>query len=224
MRAPAYQPLALFSCKQFLGTIRDIHIGRCEMAIEIAQALIRLNMLLLEFLQLFTGHGDLLDEFLLEARERTDEVESLLLQLASSGAEERRAALAKAKQNYPKATTYIDWRKLNEDKTIDAVVVSTTDFTHAPCAVMAMLNGKHVYCEKPLTYSVYEARQVTEAAKKAGVVVGTPEIQSVEDGVSCLAEFAFNQNRLTKITSLARGIVKSVDELLDKLQNEAKVL
>lgn len=66
MRAPAaYQPLALFSCKQFLGTVRGIHIGRREVAIEIAQALIRLNMLLLEFLQLFTGHSDFLDELLL---------------------------------------------------------------------------------------------------------------------------------------------------------------
>lgn len=65
MRVPAYQSLALFSCKQFLGTVRGIHIGRREVAIEIAQALIRLNMLLLEFLQLFTGHSDFPDELLL---------------------------------------------------------------------------------------------------------------------------------------------------------------
>lgn len=50
-----------------------------------------------------------------------------------------------------------------------------------------------------------------ESAAKAGVVVGTPELQPMGDGVSCLAEFAFNQNKLTKITSLARGIVKTVE-------------
>ena len=85
MRAPAYQPLALFCCKQFLGTVRGIHIGRCEMAIEISQALIRLDMLLLEFLQLFTGRGDLLDEFLLSfiefLLERTELITLLLCQI-----------------------------------------------------------------------------------------------------------------------------------------------
>jgi cobalt-zinc-cadmium efflux system membrane fusion protein len=49
------------------------------------------------------------------------------------------------------------------------------------------------------------------SAAKAGVVVGTPGMQPMEDGVSCLAEFAFNQNKLAKITSLARGVVKSVE-------------
>ncbi len=49
------------------------------------------------------------------------------------------------------------------------------------------------------------------SAAKAGVVVGTPDLQPMGDGVSCLAEFAFNQNRLAKITSLARGVVKSVE-------------
>jgi len=50
-----------------------------------------------------------------------------------------------------------------------------------------------------------------KSAAKAGVVVGTPGVQPMADGVSCLAEFAFNQNKLTKITSLARGIVKNVE-------------
>jgi len=50
-----------------------------------------------------------------------------------------------------------------------------------------------------------------ESAAKAGVVMGTPDVQPMGDGVSCLAEFAFNQNKLTKITSLARGVVKSVE-------------
>ena len=49
------------------------------------------------------------------------------------------------------------------------------------------------------------------SAAKAGVVVATPDVQPVDDGVGCFAELAFNQNKLTKITSLARGVVKSVE-------------
>jgi cobalt-zinc-cadmium efflux system membrane fusion protein len=49
------------------------------------------------------------------------------------------------------------------------------------------------------------------SAAKAGVVVATPDVQQVDDGVGCFAELAFNQNKLTKITSLARGVVKSVE-------------
>lgn len=49
------------------------------------------------------------------------------------------------------------------------------------------------------------------SAAKAGVVVGTPEMLPMEDGVSCLAEFAFNQNKLARITSLVRGVIKSVE-------------
>ena len=57
----------------------------------------------------------------------------------------------------------------SKEKDIDAVVVSTPDHTHALAAMMAMQMGKHVYCEKPLTYDIYEARMLTEAARKHGV-------------------------------------------------------
>ena len=53
--------------------------------------------------------------------------------------------------------------------------------------------------------------QSAESAVMAGVVLGTADVQPMGDGVSCLAEFEFNQNKLTKITSLARGVVKSVE-------------
>jgi predicted dehydrogenase len=77
--------------------------------------------------------------------------------------------LAGAAQKYPQAKTYRDWRKLVDQKDIDAVIVSTTDHTHALASVWAMNRGKHVYCEKPLAHSVYEARVVQETYKKTKV-------------------------------------------------------
>jgi predicted dehydrogenase len=70
--------------------------------------------------------------------------------------------LGKASERFPKAKTYKDWRKLLEQKDVDAVVISTADQVHALAAVMAMKLGKHVYCEKPLAHSVHEARVVRE--------------------------------------------------------------
>ena len=70
--------------------------------------------------------------------------------------------LASAAEKYPQAKTYDDWRKLVDQKDLDAVVVSTTDHTHAPASVWAMNRGLSVYCEKPLAHSVYEARVVQE--------------------------------------------------------------
>ena len=56
-----------------------------------------------------------------------------------------------------------------DDKSIDAVTVSTADHCHAPASVAAMRAGKHVYCEKPLAHSVHEARVMRETFAKSGV-------------------------------------------------------
>lgn len=70
-------------------------------------------------------------------------------------------------KKYPKARAWTDYRKmLAEQKDIEAVVVATPDHTHAVIAMAAMQLGKHVYVQKPLTRSVYEARMLTEAARK----------------------------------------------------------
>lgn len=74
--------------------------------------------------------------------------------------------LAAAAKRFPKAKTYIDWRKCLEQRNIDAVVCSTTDHTHAFVNVWAMNRGMHVYCEKPLANSVHEARVVRETYLK----------------------------------------------------------
>jgi predicted dehydrogenase len=68
--------------------------------------------------------------------------------------------LATAAKEYPRAKTYVDWRRCLDQRNIDAVVCSTTDHTHAFINIWAMNRGKHVYCEKPLANSVEEARMV----------------------------------------------------------------
>ena len=71
---------------------------------------------------------------------------------------------------YPKAKVYKDYRDmLDKQKDIDAVIVATPDHNHAVITMKAIKMGKHVYCQKPLTHTVYEARQITKAAKKYNV-------------------------------------------------------
>ena len=78
--------------------------------------------------------------------------------------------LAAASKRYPKAKIYTDWRKLLEQTDIDAVTISTPDHMHAPVTLAAMERQKHVYTQKPLTNTVSEARSLTEAAEKHGVI------------------------------------------------------
>jgi predicted dehydrogenase len=66
-------------------------------------------------------------------------------------------------------TAYADYRELFEQEDVDAVMVATPDQAHAIVVLAALNQGKHVYCEKPLAYTVREARQITEAARRAGV-------------------------------------------------------
>ena len=76
--------------------------------------------------------------------------------------------LDRAAQQYPQARLYKDFRKLlDESKDLDAVVVSTTEHTHAYAAVPALQLGKAVYCEKPLSRDVQECRAMRQAAQKA---------------------------------------------------------
>ncbi len=70
-------------------------------------------------------------------------------------------------KKYPNAKVYIDYRKmLEERKDIDAVVVATPDHLHACVSMAAIKLGKHVYCEKPLTHTVWEAHQLAQAARE----------------------------------------------------------
>ncbi len=74
-------------------------------------------------------------------------------------------------KEFPNARTYADYREMLEAEKgkIDAVVIGTTDHHHAPATIRAIRAGLHVYCEKPLTHTIHEARVIAEAAKEAGV-------------------------------------------------------
>lgn len=73
---------------------------------------------------------------------------------------------------HPKARRYKDFREMidKEAAHIDAVTVGTPDHTHAVASMAAIKAGKHVYCQKPLTHTLFECRELTKAAKAAGVV------------------------------------------------------
>ena len=72
-------------------------------------------------------------------------------------------------KKFPKARQFKDYRRMLDEigKEIDAVIVATPDHHHAFASTAAIHQGKHVYCEKPLTHSVWEARTVTKAARAA---------------------------------------------------------
>jgi predicted dehydrogenase len=88
-------------------------------------------------------------------------------------------------RNFPNAKKYHDFHEMfeKEAKNIDAVVVGAPDHIHAPASVMAMKLGKHVYCEKPLTHSVYEARVMRETAAKYKVVTQMGNQGTATDGL-----------------------------------------
>ena len=74
--------------------------------------------------------------------------------------------MASAVKVFPNADTYVDWRKCLERKDLDAVVICTPDHHHAFISIWAMNRGLHVYCEKPLSECVQEARAVRDVYLK----------------------------------------------------------
>ena len=76
-------------------------------------------------------------------------------------------AVDAATRRFPKARTFNDLRRVFDNPNdFDAVVVSTAEHTHAFATYLALTHGKHVYCEKPLTYNIWEARLIRETAAK----------------------------------------------------------
>jgi len=88
-------------------------------------------------------------------------------------------------KTWPTAKKYFDYRKMFDEmaKEFDAVTVSTPDHTHAPASVRAMRLGKHVYCQKPLTHTVFEARLMREVAAKHKVCTQMGNQGSAHNGL-----------------------------------------
>ena len=93
--------------------------------------------------------------------------------------------LNKKAEKFPKAKKFNDFRKMLDEmgSKIDAVTVSTPDHTHAVAAMMAIKMGKHVYCQKPLTHTVREARALRMAAKEHKVCTQMGNQGSAENGL-----------------------------------------
>ena len=103
--------------------------------------------------------------------------------------DDRRAA--KTVNAFPKAKYYKDWREMfdKEHKNFDAVSVATPDHNHAIQTLAAMQLGKHVYVQKPLTHDIYEARILTQAAKKYNVVTQMGNQGASNDGTRIMKEW-----------------------------------
>jgi predicted dehydrogenase len=94
---------------------------------------------------------------------------------------------------YPKAKTYKDYRvMLDKQKDIDAVIIATPDHTHAIIAAEAIRHGKHVYVQKPLTHSIYEARKLRELAKKYNVKTQMGNQGHSGEGIRYICEWIWN--------------------------------
>ena len=115
---------------------------------------------------------------------------------------------------FPTAKKYRDFREmLDQEKNIDAVLVATPDHNHAVVSMAAIKHGKHVYCEKPLTRTVHEARALAQAAREAKVVT-----QMGNQGM------AFEGNRLINewIADGAIGEVREVHAWSDRPTHRGK--
>lgn len=97
-------------------------------------------------------------------------------------------------RDFPSAKRYYDWRKMFDEmgSSFDAVMVATADHTHAGIAAAALTMGKHVYCQKPLTHTVYESRLLTKLAAKYRVATQMGNQGNSSDGVRQLCEWLWN--------------------------------
>jgi len=100
------------------------------------------------------------------------------------------ADIVNEKYNNRACRTYNDFREmLEKHKGIDAVLVVTPDHTHAPISVAAMKAGKHVYCQKPLTHTVLEARRMAETARKYKVATQLGTVNQASEDSRLLREW-----------------------------------
>jgi len=117
-------------------------------------------------------------------------------------ADERRAQAVKLQDAYKNAKRYDDFRKMLEtQKDIDAVVVATPDHTHAVIGKTAMELGKHAYIEKPLTWSIHEARTLRDVAARTKVVTQMGNMGHSSEGAALINEW-IQAGVLGKVTEI----------------------
>jgi len=94
-------------------------------------------------------------------------------------------------KKHPGAKVYRDFREMldKEAKNIDAVVIGAPDHIHAPAAIRAMKMGKHVYCEKPMAHTIFEAREMARVARETGVVTQMGNQGHAGDGLRLYREY-----------------------------------
>jgi predicted dehydrogenase len=94
---------------------------------------------------------------------------------------------------YNGCAAYTDFRELLEkQKDVDAVVVCTTDNLHAAVSISAMKKGKHVFCQKPLTHTIYEARRMAEVARETGVATQIAVGNQASEATRLLCEWIWD--------------------------------
>jgi predicted dehydrogenase len=94
---------------------------------------------------------------------------------------------------YRGCAAYSDFRELLEkQKDVDAVVVCTTDNLHAAVSAVAMKKGKHVFCQKPLTHTIYEARRIAEIARETGVATQIAVGNQASEATRLLCEWIWD--------------------------------
>ncbi len=86
-------------------------------------------------------------------------------------------------------TAYADFREMLDKEAVDAVLVATTDHVHAVASMAALQKGKHVYCEKPLTWSVYESRRLAQVAREKKVATQMGNSGQASEETRLVAEF-----------------------------------
>jgi predicted dehydrogenase len=121
----------------------------------------------------------------------------------------------KFKDRNEKVARYVDYRKLLEDKNIDAVVIVTPDHWHALMTIWACQAGKDVYIEKPLSHNIWEGRKMVQAAHKYSRIVQTGSQNRSDVGLRAAVEY-IKQGKLGKIT-LVRAISYNLRESIGRV-------
>ena len=138
------------------------------------------------------GHAVLNGVFMKNDKELYDDVE--LIGLADVDWKYAKGVMDKYQKFFPNCKMYNDYKKMYAEllDQADAVICGTADHTHAIVSAEALVAGKHVYCEKPLTRTVYESRLLTKLAAKAGVATQMGNQGASGEGVNLACEWLWN--------------------------------